>query len=278
MQVGAQNRVLVFSKTAAFVHGSIKVGKLALLKLGAENNFKVDTSQDASIFTEENLKKYSAVVFLSTTGDMFDNKQQAVFERYIQAGGGYVGIHAATDCEYNWPWYGKLSGAYFQSHPKQQTAKLIVNDNTHPSTNHLPAVWERYDEWYNFKKAPGNEVKVLISIDEKSYEGGIHGDSHPMAWYHDYDGGRAFYTELGHTNESFAEPLFMQHLLGGIKYAMGNNVKLDYSKAKSYLVPDEDRFTKNILAGGMFDEPTEMAILPNFDILVVLIWLPKLQT
>ena len=145
MQVGAQNRVLVFSKTAAFVHGSIKVGKLALIKLGAENNFTVDTSQDASIFTEENLKKYSAVVFLSTTGDMFDNKQQAVFERYIQAGGGYVGIHAATDCEYNWPWYGKLSGAYFQSHPKQQTAKLIVNDNTHPSTAHLPAVWERYE-------------------------------------------------------------------------------------------------------------------------------------
>ena len=269
MQVGAQNRVLVFSKTAAFVHGSIKVGKLALLKLGAENNFKVDTSQDASIFTEDNLKKYSAIVFLSTTGDMLDNKQQAVFERYIQAGGGFVGVHAATDCEYNWPWYGKLVGAYFQGHPKQQTAKLIVNDNTHPSTNHLPAVWERYDEWYNFKKAPGNEVKVLISIDEKSYEGGIHGDSHPMAWYHEYDGGRAFYTELGHTNESFAEPLFMQHLLGGIKYAMGNNVQLDYSKAKTYLVPDEDRFTKNILAGGMFDEPTEMAILPNFDILVV---------
>ena len=147
IQVGAQNRVLVFSKTAAFVHGSIKFGKLALIKLGAENNFVVDTSQDASIFTEENLKKYSAIIFLSTTGDMLDNKQQAVFERYIQAGGGYVGIHAATDCEYNWPWYGKLSGAYFQSHPKQQTAKLIVNDNTHPSTAHLPAVWERYDEW-----------------------------------------------------------------------------------------------------------------------------------
>ena len=269
IQVGAQNRVLVFSKTAAFVHGSIKVGKLALLKLGAENNFKVDTSQDASIFTEENLKKYSAIVFLSTTGDMLDNKQQAVFERYIQAGGGFVGVHAATDCEYNWPWYGKLVGAYFQGHPKQQTAKLIVNDNTHPSTTHLPAVWERYDEWYNFKKAPGNEVKVLISIDEKSYEGGIHGNSHPMAWYHEYDGGRAFYTELGHTNESFAEPLFMQHLLGGIKYAIGNNVQLDYSKAKSLLIPDEDRFTKNVLAGGMFDEPTEMAILPNFDILVV---------
>ncbi len=177
----AQTKVLVFSKTAGFRHGSIVPGKLAIMKLGQENNFAVDTTEDASKFTDAVLKEYNAVVFLNTTGDVFNNVQQAAFERYIQSGGGFMGIHAATDCEYNWPWYGKLVGAYFQSHPKQQTAKLIVNDNTHLSTAHLPAVWERYDEWYNFKKAPGNEVKVLISIDEKSYEGGKHGDSHPMA-------------------------------------------------------------------------------------------------
>ncbi len=268
VNVGAQTRVLVFSKTAAFRHGSIGVGKIAMLKLGKENGFSVDTTEDAKVFTEDNLKKYNAVVFLSTTGDVLDSYQQAAFERYIQAGGGYVGIHAATDCEYTWPWYGKLSGAYFKSHPKQQMAKLVVSDKTHASTSHLPEIWERYDEWYNFKKAPGAEVNVLISIDEKSYEGGSNGDSHPMAWYHDFDGGRAFYTELGHTNESFAEPLYLKHVLGGIKYAIGKNAKLDYSKAKSYLVPDEDRFTKNILASGVFDEPTEMAILPNFDILI----------
>lgn len=268
MQVGAQSRVLVFSKTAAFRHSSIGAGKMALLKLGAENNLKVDTTEDASVFTEEGLKKYSAVVFLNTTGDILNHFQQAVFERYIQAGGGYVGIHAAADCEYTWPWYGQLSGAYFKSHPKQQKAKLIVSDRTHPSTQHLPAIWERYDEWYNFKNTPGKEVNVLISIDETSYEGGTHQGNHPMAWYHDFDGGRSFYTELGHTDQSFADPIYMQHLLGGIKYAIGNNMKLDYTKVKSELVPDEDRFSKNILAGGMFDEPTEMAILPNFDILI----------
>lgn len=269
LQLSAQTRVLVFSKTAAFRHGSIKVGKPALIELGKANGISVDTTEDASVFTEDNLKKYNAVVFLSTTGDILNMYQQAAFERYMQAGGGYVGIHAATDCEYTWPWYGKLSGAYFKSHPSQQMAKLVVNDNTHPSTAHLPAIWERFDEWYNFKKAPGNEVKVLISIDEKSYKGGENGASHPMAWYHDYDGGRAFYTELGHTDESFADPVYLKHLLGGIQYAIGNKQPLDYSKATSLIPPDEDRFTKNVLAGGMFDEPTEMTILPNFDIVII---------
>ena len=265
----AQKKVLVFSKTAGYRHSSIDVGRLAIMKLGKENGFDVDTTENASMFSEKELKKYSAVIFFNATGDVLDHYQQAAFERYIQAGGGYMGIHAATDCEYTWPWYGKLSGAYFKSHPKQQNAKLIVQDRTHISTSHLPETWERYDEWYNFKRAPGNEVKVLISIDETSYEGGENGASHPMAWYHDFDGGRAYYTELGHTDESYADPLYLKHILGGIKYAIGENVKLDYSKARTMNVPEEDRFTKNVLAGGVFDEPTEIAVLPNLDILIV---------
>ena len=267
ISVSAQTKVLVFSKTAGFRHGSIPVGKLAIMKLGQENGFAVDTTENATAFNDANLKQYNAVVFLSATGDVLDHVQQAAFERYIQSGGGYMGIHAATDCEYFWPWYGKLSGAYFKSHPKKQNAKLVVHDKSHVSTSHLPDAWERFDEWYNFKKVP-DHVKVLISIDEKSYQGGENGDNHPMAWYHEFDGGRAFYTELGHTNESFADPLYLKHILGGIKYAIGNGAKPDYSKAKTQNVPEEDRFTKNVLAGGVFDEPTEMAILPNLDILV----------
>ena len=262
-------RVLVFSATKGFRHSSIGVGKLALLKLGSEHNFTVDTTEDANAFNEDNLKKYAAVVFLNTTGDVLNNAQQNDFERYIQAGGGFLGVHAAADCEYTWPWYGKLVGAYFKSHPATQKAKLIVKDKSNLATKHLPDVWERTDEWYNFKTPPTEqEVKVLIAIDESSYQGGENGAYHPMAWYHEYDGGRAFYTEFGHTDESYADPNYLQHVLGGLVYAIGDGKPLDYSKATTLRLPEPDRFSKNIVATG-YDEPTEMAILPNLDVLVV---------
>lgn len=261
-------RILVFAKTAAFRHSSIPAGKAALMKLGAENGYQVDTTEDAAYICEDSLKNYSAVVFLHTTGDLLNNYQEADFERYIQAGGGFVGIHAASDAEYDWGWYGKLVGGYFESHPAQQEAKLDVVDATHGSTKHLPKEWTRKDEWYNFKKLNPN-VKVLIKIDEKSYTGGTNGDNHPMAWYHDFDGGRSWYTELGHTEESFVEENFLKHVLGGIQYAIGENKSLDYTKAKTLRVPEEDRFVKVQLSKGEFFEPTEMTILPNFDVLIV---------
>ena len=262
-------RVLVFSSTKGFRHSSIGVGKLALMKLGATNGYIVDTTENPAYFTEDSLRRYAAVVFLNTTGDVLDHVQQADFERYIQAGGGFLGIHAAADCEYNWPWYGKLVGAYFKSHPQIQKAKLNVRDKSNLATKHLPVVWERTDEWYNFKTPPTEqEVKVLVTIDETSYQGGENGNYHPMAWYHDYDGGRSFYTEFGHTDESYADPAYLQHVLGGLVYAIGNGAALDYSKSTTLRVPDADRFSKNIIASG-YDEPTEMAILPNLDVLVV---------
>lgn len=213
-------RVLVFSKTKGFHHQSIPAGIAAIEKLGKENNFIVDTTTDADNFTEENLKKYSAVIFLSTTGDVLNEAQQEAFTHYIQSGGGYVGIHAAADTEYDWPWYNKLVGAYFLSHPKQQKAVILVTDKNHPATSFLPDRWERFDEWYNYKSIQP-DIKVLALLDESSYEGGKNGDHHPIAWYHSFDGGRAFYTGLGHTKESYSEPLFLRHLLGGIEYGMG---------------------------------------------------------
>ena len=215
----AAKKILVFSLTKGFHHNSIAVGVPAVMKLGEENGFGVDTTTNPAMFTTDNLKQYAAVVFLSTTGNVLNDEEQAAFENYIHSGGGFVGVHAATDTEYDWPWYNKLVGAYFKSHPKQQEAVLNVVDEKHISTKMLPAVWKRFDEWYNFKSMqPG--LKVLITIDEKSYTGGENGDPHPMAWYHEFDGGRAFYTELGHTDDSFRDPLYLAHLLGGIKYAM----------------------------------------------------------
>ncbi|WP_084684683.1 ThuA domain-containing protein [Maribacter forsetii] len=262
-------KVLVFSKTMAFKHASIPAGIAAIQKLGSENGFAVDTTKNAELFTDENLKKYSAVIFLSTTGNVLDQYQEAAFERYIQAGGGYVGIHAAADTEYDWGWYTKLSGAQFLSHPKgMPTADFIIKDKNFKATQFFTdSVWTRTDELYNYKNI-NPDVNVLMTLDESSYEGGQNGDFHPIAWYHDFDGGRAFYTGGGHADASFSEDLFLKHLLGGIEYAIGENLKLDYSKATSQIPPDADRFAKVTLSEGQFFEPTEMTILPNGDVLV----------
>ena len=225
-EVSAKPKVLVFSKNTYFFHASIPNGIAAIKKLGAENGFNADTTTNADWFIEDTLKKYAAVIFISTAdnkGLLLNQYQEAAFKRYIQKGGGYVGIHAASDAEYDWDWYNKLVGAVFNGHPNKphiQQAKLHVVDTGHISTKGLPKVWERKDEWYNFKNL-NKDVKVLITIDENTYIGGTNGNSHPMSWYHNYDGGRAFYTALGHTEESFTEPLFLKHLLGGIQYAIG---------------------------------------------------------
>jgi type 1 glutamine amidotransferase len=216
----AAQKVLIFSKTNGFRHASIPVGIAAIKKLGAENGFDVAATEDSSIFSYEKLKPYAALIFLSPTGKVFGPDEEKGLQEYIRHGGGFVGIHAATDCEYNWQWYGDLVGAYFKSHPKQQQAKFMVINKDHPSTKHLPDIWERFDELYNFKYL-NPKVTVLIRIDEKSYTGGENGDNHPMAWFHEYEGGRAFYTELGHTDESYADSNYLKHILGGIQWAMG---------------------------------------------------------
>ncbi|MFI5130437.1 MAG: ThuA domain-containing protein [Chitinophagales bacterium] len=260
-------RVLVFSKTTGYRHASIANGKIAIQNLGIQNGFDVDTTENAGTFNEDDLKKFAAVVFLCTTLDVLNDSQQVAFERFIQAGGGFAGIHSAADTEYDWGWYGDLCGAWFESHPEIQAASINVIDNSHLSSKHLPAAWSKTDEWYNYKKL-NNDVKVLLKLDEKTYKGGKMGDNHPIAWYHEFDGGRSFYTGLGHTEESYSDSLFLRHILGGIQYAIGDN-KHDYSKAKTAYRPEETRFTKAVLSTGEFFEPTEMTILPNLDILIV---------
>ncbi|MEC3905676.1 ThuA domain-containing protein [Tamlana sp. 2201CG12-4] len=261
-----EEKILVFSKTDGFRHNSIESGITAIKKLGKENNFKVTATEDANHFVDDSLKQYSAVVFLNTTQNVLNSVQQANFERYIQAGGGFVGIHAATDTEYEWPWYNKLVGAYFKGHPKVQEAKLNVIDKNHPATEVLDSIWIKTDEWYNFKNI-NPDINVLIELDETSYKGGKNGKNHPIAWYHDYDGGRAFYTGLGHTKETFENPEFLVHLLGGIRYAIGEN-SLNYKKAKTDRIPPENRFVKQVLDFNL-NEPMELDELPEKGILFV---------
>lgn len=215
----SNSRLLVFTKTEGFRHASIPEGVEAIQQLAAENNWTVHHSEDASIFSSDSLDSYRAVIFLNTTGDILDDTQQSAFEAYMGEGGGFVGIHAATDTEYEWPWYGKMVGAYFESHPEVQEATLRVIDKGHPSTTSLPNDWIRTDEWYNFKNI-SPDIRVLITLDESTYEGGSNGENHPAAWYHEYEGGKVFYTAGGHTAESYNSEPFLNHVLGGIRYAV----------------------------------------------------------
>lgn len=255
----------MFSYTTGYRHASIEPGQAAIKKLGQEHGFEVSISEDPTVFTDESLSQYAAIVFLSTTGDILNSQQEAAFMRYIQAGGGYVGVHAAADTEYSWPWYGKLAGAYFHSHPKQANAAIKITCDGSAACKDLPSVWSRWDEWYNYRDVQP-DLHVIASLDETSYEGGNMQGNHPIAWYHEFDGGRAFYTGLGHTDSSYIEPAFLGHLLGGIEYAMDHK-KLDYSKAYTIAMPEENRFEKSVLAANL-DEPMQMDIMQDGSVLI----------
>lgn len=213
------DKVLVFTKTAGYRHESIEKGVESIIELGKENDFDVTHSEDANMFNKENLSQYKLVIFLNTTEDILNLEQQKNFEDFINNGGSFMGIHSAADTEYDWTWYGKLVGAYFMDHPEKSNAQIIRIDETHLSSKHLPDTWTRYDEWYNYKSI-NPDIKVILQLDETTYIGGKNGPNHPIAWYQEFDGKRMFYTGMGHTKESYSEPDFKNHLLGGILYCL----------------------------------------------------------
>ena len=192
--------------------------------LGAKNGFDVTATEDDTVFSAAGLAPYDAVVFLLTTGDVLNDAEQAAFETWFRAGHGYVGVHSAADTERGWPWYGRLVGAWSSGHPEIQPATMDVLTPRDASTAALPARWTRTDEWYGWLTNPrANGVRVLLTVDESTYQprDWAMGADHPIAWEHEFDGGRAWYTENGHTAESYSDPLFLGHLLGGIQYALG---------------------------------------------------------
>ena len=229
-----QFRVLVFSKTGGFRHSSIEVGIAAIQRLGRENGFGVDATEDAGAFTAANLRKYAAVVFLNTTGTVLEPAGRTAFEQYVRGGGGYVGIHSAADTEYEWPFYARVIGAYFKNHPLQQNGDFVREDAVHPATKHLEPRFTVFDEFYSFKTNPRNATHVLLRIDEGSYSpdpntsnlpggtpgSGVMGD-HPMSWCHTIDRGRSFYTALGHEAYLYGQDWYLKHVLGGILTSAG---------------------------------------------------------
>ena len=215
-------RLLLFTRTLGFRHDSIPDGIAAVEALGGAHGFAVDATEDAGAFTPANLARYRVVLFLSATGDVLQGAQRDALRGFVHAGGGWAGVHAAADALYDWPWYGGLVGAWFARHPAIQQAAIHIEDGSQPATRGLPDPWVWTDEWYDFRTSPRPAVHVLLTVDERTYQGGGMGADHPIAWDHAYDGGRAWYTSLGHVREAYADPAFRSHLLGGIAYAAGS--------------------------------------------------------
>ena len=256
--------ILVFSKTTGFRHGSISNGITALQGLADDNGASIDFTEDGGKFTSANLSSYDVIVFLNTTGDILNNSQQDAMQAWYRAGGGFVGIHSAADTEYDWPWYNELLGAWFNGHPQIQEADMDVVDSTHISISHLAREWRRRDEWYNFRNVQ-DHIQVLVNLDESSYQGGTMGSNHPISWYHEYEGGRTFYTGMGHTAATYSEANFLQHIWGGITYvaAVGEE-----EPEEPVVKPSERDFSKVVLDQGL-NEPMELDVLPDGNILFI---------
>ena len=233
-----QFSVLLFTKTADWHHDSVAAGVTAIQELAKLHDFKVFWTDDAKRhINDKELAKYKVVIFLLTTGDVLNDEQQAAFERYIRAGGGFVGIHSASDTEYDWAWYTKMVGYMFHIHPAVQTATIKVEDYNFPGMDRFAKRFLATEEWYEFGPRLSDNLKFLLSVDKKTYkpaakwadkEGKGMGDFHPISWYHEYDGGRAFYTALGHLSATYSDAAFMHHVYGGIYWAAtGNGFKAD---------------------------------------------------
>ena len=230
----AQPKILVYTRNftpdgKGYVHDNIAASVAAIRKMGAEAGFAVDASDDPAVFTSQNLKQYRALVFSNSNNEAFQNAQQReAFKKYIQGGGGFVGIHSASGSEREWDYYWTVLGGRFLRHPKMQTFTVRVKDSKHPSTKKLPATFDWTDEcYYTEKLSP--QMHVLLVTDpakiddpkKAEYPGDRFGDSLPLAWYQQVDGGREFYPALGHKIEHYSDPILYQHILGGIQWAMG---------------------------------------------------------
>ncbi len=222
-----QFKALLFTKTDGFHHESIHEGVTAIKMLASRNNFTVDWQENASVFNNKDLESYSVIIFLNTTGNILTDEQQAAFEKFIKSGKGFVGIHSASDTEYDWAWYTKMVGMMFKIHPQQQTAYLKLEDANFPGMERFPKKFLWTDEWYEFSDKKADDLHFLVSVDEKTYNpyakwGEKEGKGmgfHPISWYHNYDGGRSFYTALGHIPLTYSDQTFLDHIYGGIYWA-----------------------------------------------------------
>lgn len=223
-----QFNVFVFTKTDGWHHKSINAAVTAMETLSEKHHFSMEWHEDATRINEQNLEQYDAVVFLLTTGNILNDEQQQALEKFIQSGKGFVGIHSASDTEYEWDWYTKMVGRSFHIHPVIQTGELTVLDRKFPGMERMPDRFLWTEEWYEFGEEKIDALNYILAVDESTFDpkadwgiksGEGMGDFHPIAWYQEYDGGRAFYTALGHMGSTYSDTLFMEHIYGGLYWA-----------------------------------------------------------
>ncbi|NMP16917.1 ThuA domain-containing protein [Thalassotalea sp. Y01] len=263
----ANKPILVFSKTAGYRHESISAGQTMLTNIADNMGWQITFSEDSNDFNSSNLTGYSLVIWLNTTGDVLNSDQQQAFKDFVESGGGYLGIHAASDTEYSWSWYGDLVGAYFSAHPHVQSATLNIEDDQHPATEHLAENWTHTDEWYNFQQNPRANVNVLMALDETSYEpgNGAMGDDHPITWYHLVGEGRSFYTGLGHTQQTYQQQDFIDHIAGAMMWA---GQLAAGTPVWNGAAPSDADFTNTVLASSI-NQPMELDISAAGDIYII---------
>jgi type 1 glutamine amidotransferase len=213
--------LLVYTQTAGYRHACIPKAIAAIRRLGREKGFTVAATEDPARIRPDSLAAFGALAFVNTSGEILDPEGRTAVQAFVEAGGGFAGVHAACDTGYEWPWYGDLVGARFLSHPLQQNAIVRIEDGGHPSTRGLPQRWRRWDEWYDYRANPRPRVRVLANLDETTYRDGKMGGDHPIVWCHENAGGRSWYTGLGHTGRAFSDPFYLEHLEGGLLWALG---------------------------------------------------------
>lgn len=234
MIIAKQFKVLLFTETEDYHHQSIAAGVQAMRKMAEKHHFDLDWTEVSKVFTESSLNEYDVVIFLNTDGDVLTPEEQQGLKKFYQSGKGFVGIHGAAATELEWQWFGRLIGRQFIVHPAIQSAEIKIIDNDFPATYHLPDKMVWTDEWYEFGPELTDKLNYLITVDEKTYdpvakwsdnEGQGMGDFHPIAWYQKFDGGRSFYTALGHLDEAFHDHQFLKHLYGGLYWTAKSEQK-----------------------------------------------------
>ncbi|WP_458388926.1 ThuA domain-containing protein [Sphingomonas sp. F9_3S_D5_B_2] len=218
--------ILIYSGTTGYRHESIPAGIKAVTAIASRRGLKVEASEDPNVFSAGNLQRFRAIVLLSCTTDPKNpasewlvGARRDALQGFVRHGGGILAIHAAADSHYNWPWYGKMIGGHFARHPTGTPQGIVhVTPGLGSIVAGLGATKSRTDEWYYFDDYDPTS-RLLMTLDPASIsEKDV--NPNPASWTREVEGGRVFYTAMGHTRESYSDPWFLRHLANGLDWVL----------------------------------------------------------